>query len=358
MGKVIVITGDDDFAIREKCREIAASLAENRNPESDSAFEIIAGDGEELKFDAMVERMLGAMRTPPFLTDHQVIWLRNFAGFDQLSSAYKGKGSAAELASMLCEAPEEWQTVLINGTGLDMRKSFGKALKSAGAEIITLNAVKSTDRNFSESRRMQIQEICREAGRRIAPSAVQYLEAALGSSTGTLRLELEKLFTYAGDKTDISIEDCRAICSRTPEAVSWNFTAALVERNAREALSLLDMLIKQGDAELKVLTSVSYEFQRMIQVRKAMRELNISRVNPRTFDSIPEDVKSAHPDNALLKLHPYRAFKTCESAMRFSDRELAENLQKVLHTNRALVSGGGDSRILLEELIFYITGRR
>lgn len=358
MGKLILISGDDEFAVKAKAREAAAALADGVAPEDDPAFEIIIGDGEEIKFNEVVERMLGAMRTPPFLADHQVIWLRNFAGLDALNSAFKGKGPAAELSAMLCaELPPE-QTILINGPGLDMRKAFGKALKSAGAEITVCGAGKSTDRNFAENRRMQINDLCRAAGKRIAPSAVQYLEATLGNNSGTLSQELEKLFCYVGDAADITPEDCRTICSRTPEAVSWNFTAALVERNTREALSLLDQLLKQGDAELKVLAAVSGEFQRMIQVRQAMIELSISRATPRTFDSISDEQKAKHPGNMLLKLHPYRAFKTCESASRFQDHELAANLKQVLLTNRALVSGGGDARILMEQLIFFITKGR
>ncbi len=358
MGKLIIISGDDDFAVKEKARCTASALAEGNVPESDPAFEIISGDGEELKFDAAAERMTSAMRTPPFLSDHQVIWLRNFTGFDVLSSAYKSSTPAGILADMLCAGLPEEQTVIINGPGLDMRRAFGKALKNSGADITVFNAVKSSDRGFSESRRSQIFEICRESGKKIAPGAVQYLETVLGSNTGTLKLELEKLFCYTGDAAEITAEDCRIICSRTPEAVSWNFTAALIERNTGEALSLLDMLLKQGDAELKVLAAVSGEFQRMIQVLRAMDELGITRPNPRSFDALPEDVRAKNPDNILLKMHPFRAFKTCESAMRFTPAELAANLKSVLQTNRALVTGGGDPRILLERLIFFITTQK
>ncbi len=353
-GKLYIVSGDDDFAQKARSRALAASLAEG-DPESCAALEVISGDGDGMKFAEIAEAMLGSMRTPPFLTPNQIIWLRNFAFMNELADAYKGKGAAAELAAALCEALPDEQTVLINGPGFDQRKSFAKALKAAGAEIfIESGAAKPNDRNYADNRRRAIADFCRNAGKSIAPAAVQYLETIIGSDTGTMMNELEKLLLYAGDAPEITLADCRAVSSRTPEAVSWTFTGALIERDLRTALEVLDTLIKQGDAALRVLAAVGGEFQKLIQVKRAMRELKLERVNPRTFDGISDAEKAANPGNMLLKLHPYRAFKMCESALKYPDAEVAKSLDAVLNANRALVSGGGEPRIVLEQLVFKI----
>lgn len=355
MGKLHLISGDDDFSVKAKARDLAAELC-GGEPESDPGLEIIPGDGDELKFDAVITRLLSALRTPPFLADHQVIWVRNFNFFDELAAAWKEPVPAGEVAALLAaELPPE-QSVIINGPGFDQRKSWAKQLKNTAAVTIYATG-KSTDRKFAENRRLEIRDYLRNFGKNIEPAAVEYVEALVGSSTGTLRQELDKLVTYAGEARDITLADCRSICSRTPEAVSWDFTGALIEKNAKGALELLDALIRQGDAELRVLAAVAGEFKSIIQAKLAMQELGITRVNPRTFDSLPEAARQAHPDNPLLKYHPYRAFKACQNALRFSDAELARNFQAILNANRALVSGGGDRRLILEQLIFRITGK-
>ncbi len=356
MGKLHLISGDDEFAVKAQARALIAELCPG-DPDDDPALEIVSGDGDEVKFPELMAQFLSSLRTAPFLSDHQIIWLRNFAFFAELCDAVKGDGAAAEVVRHLSEALPPEQTVVINGPGLDQRKAFVKAVKAAGAELQLANAEKSSDRNFSENRRRRIADLCREAGKRIAPAAAQYLENTIGTDSGTLAQELEKLLLFVGDAPEITLEDCRAIASRTPEAVSWNFTGALVERDTRGALEVLDALIKQGDAAIKVLAAVTSEFQKIIQVKRAMAELKLGKVNPRTFDGISEAAKSANPNNLLLKLHPYRAFKMCESAMRFSDREVADALRHVLDANRALVTGGGEPRLVLEQLIFQITTR-
>ena len=87
-----------------------------------------------------------------------------------------------------------------------------------------------------------------------------------------------------------------------------------------------------------------------------MAELGIdpSRLNPKTFDYIPADIKAQHPDNALLKMHPFRAFKVCESAASWTNEKLAKALKIAAETNLSLVSGNGTPRMLLEQMVIKI----
>ena len=59
MGKLILISGDDEFAVKAKARETAAALADGVAPEDDPAFEIIIGDGEER---SRTDRVSGIVR--------------------------------------------------------------------------------------------------------------------------------------------------------------------------------------------------------------------------------------------------------------------------------------------------------
>ncbi len=354
MGKLVIISGDDDFTAKAHARAAAADLCRAEPEKSD--MEIIDSEPESIKFPDLVNRLLDTLRTPPMFADSQYIWIRNFGYFDELAAAYKEESSAGVLAGMLAAPLPEEQSIILNGPGFDQRKSWAKAVKAAGASVEICASGRAGDRNFAENRKVRIREWCEDAGKHIASSAIGYIEEISGSDPGTLYQEVAKVIAYAGAEPEISLADCRAVCSRTPEAMGWNFTGALVARNAREALTVLDTLLKQGDAEIRVLAMVSSEFQGMIKLRQAMRELHVSRVNPHTFDSIPQELRDQHPDNMLLKLHPYRAFKMCEGAARFGDEELARILHAVLKANRALVSGGGDRRIVLEQMIFEITG--
>ena len=356
MGRLVIISGDDDFAVKERARAVAGELAGGEFEEN-PAVEIIAGDGEELKPDAVVARFLDALRTPPFLCDSKLVWLRHFRDLELFSAKEPDDGVAGVLEILSNPLPPEL-SVLIDGGGLDQRKSFAKAMKSAGAGLEVLNAVKATDRRFADERRGSLRDICSELGKSLDPAAAQFLTETIGGDSGLLRNELEKLCSYVGEAAVITLADCRAVCSRTPETVSWEFTGAIVGRDRPRALRLLDIMLRRGEPEIRLMYALSGEFQKLIQTRLAMKQLKLTRVTPRTFDSLPESLKKEFPDNPLLKLHPFRAFKTCEGAAGFTDAELAGNLEAVRNASRALVSGGGEPRIILEQLVLRLTARR
>lgn len=345
MGKLLIISGDDDFLRKQRAREAVEDLTAGADAD---ALEIVPGDSGELRFDAVAGRLLEALRTPPFLTPEKVVWLRHAADLSPFGAA-DPVPAAREVLDFLSRPLPPELTVVIDGPGFDQRKSYARSLKAAGAEIIVCSAVRSGDRGAAERRRAEIMDTVRRAGKRIAPEAVQFLLEAVGGDAGVLANELEKVCCYVGEAVDISLGDCTAVVSRTPEAVSWEYTSAVVESKPEAALKLLDIILSPGDSEMRILSVLSGEFQKMIQTRQAMRELGITRVNPRTFDALAGE-KERYPDNPLLKLHPYRAFKICQGAAAFSDAELAARLNLIRNAARDLVSGRGDRRFVLERL--------
>lgn len=358
MAGFYIISGDDDFARKRRAREICAELSGNSEPESDEAVEIIPGDDPALKTDELASLFVEALRTPPFLCDHKIIWMRHHPDLDKFA-AEKQSPEYAELFALLTSPLPDGIQVIIDGPGLDRRRSKVKELKNAGAEMELFNAAKSSDKAFAETRRELLANFSRSTRKRIAPDAMQYLSEVIGGDSGTLANELEKLNCYTGNATEITLSDCLAIISRTQEALSWEFTSAVVENNRSKALLTLAKLLSQRDSgmEIRMLAGLSNEYQKLIQTRLAMKQLNINRANPNSFSALPPEVKERFPDNPLLKMHPYRAFKTCEAASRFSGNSLALKLTAIRDASRALVSGGGDSRILLEQLVCKLTAR-
>ena len=356
MGKLYIVSGDDDIGRKRRARELVCEILSCDDPENDPSLEVISGDADD-SLDQIASRFLDALRTPPFLADQKVLWLRHFPDLEKISADSASKLFAAIAEELAQPLPEEL-TVVVDGPNFDQRKSFAKKLKSAGAVVENRAAAKAGDRNFAENRRMEIFNWSKKSGKYIEPDAVQYITEAVPGTSSALANELEKLDCYTGNRPQITLADCREVISRTPEAIAWEFTAAITSRNRRAALKLLNDLIAQGEPEIRLLAMLSGEYQKMMQTRIAMAQLGINgRVNARTFDNIPEDVRAANAGNFLLKLHPFRAFKICEGAAAVSGEELAEKLTDIRDASRRLVSGGGNSRIILEQLALKLTSR-
>ena len=345
MPSVYIISGDDEFARKRYARELIASLC-NGNTEADDSLEIISGDSDTLKCDEMMAAFLESWRTPPFLSDSKVVWLKHHPDLALLQDAKSGSVAEA-VAQALLSPPDDTVKVVIDGPGLDLRSSFAKSLKSAGAAIEMRRSGKSNDRDFAVNRRNEIDSMLAAVGKNIAADAAQFLIDAAGSGSGTLANEVEKLIAYTGDSPRITLADCRAVVSRTPETMSWMYTAAIIAGDLPDALRQLKIMLAEGQGmEMRVAAALSGEYQKQIQTHLALAELGITRLNPQTFSSLPEEVKTKYPKNPLLKLHPYRAFKICEAAMAIPPEELARKLSLIRSASLALVSGGNPLLVL------------
>ena len=351
MGKIFIISGNDDFAIKQRAREMAAAVSHCEEPENADHVEIIQADLPELKPDMIADRFLDALRTPPFLAPEKVVWLRHHPSLEQWTNE-NAPAVVKDMIKFLLEPLPEELTVVIDGPGLDKRKTLWKNMIKAGAEIETFSISSATDRNFAENRRTILNDFAKNTGKRLRGDVIQYLTDVIGGDSGILANELEKLACYTGNAAEITIEDCRAIVSRTPEAVIWEYTEAIQNGRREEALKSLALLTKQREpgTELKLIALLSNSYQKTLNCRLAMQELGIRHPSPAAFENLSPELKTKYPDNPLIKLHPYRAFKMCEAAVRLDGAAIANKLTLIRNANRAIVSGGGEPGIILEQL--------
>lgn len=347
MGNIYIISGDDDFSRKKRARELAQQLGGN-DPD-DPGLEIITADNENIKPEQLAVPFAEAVRTPPFLSPQKLVWLKHLPDFELLT-----KESGEIILHILCEPAPDDVNIIVDGPGWDMRKSYAKELKKAGVQLELFQMPKSSDRNYAENRRQTLESMVSSSGKRLNPRAVQYLLETVGGTSANLANEVEKLLLYVGDAPEITLEDCETVTSRTPEAVSWEFTSAAAEGDLLRALKLLDLLYTKDSDAIPLLASLSNEFQRYSKLIPAMRELGITHPNPRSFDSIPADMKNRYPDNPLLKVHPYRAFKMCEAAQKLGGHKIAEKLAAIRDASCKAVSGNGDVRILIEQLLLQL----
>lgn len=359
MGKLYLISGDDDFVRKQSVRNLIMQLSgfpvdEEHELEENPELEVVVGDTPDIKVSEIAGSFLESLMTPPFLTPGKLIWLKHFPDFD----FFNGKDPiVAEIIDVLCNNLPENITVVIDGPNLDQRKAYVKQFNAINADIQIFNTTKATDKNAGENRRRLIGEFFEKNQKKISPEALNYLQEVLSGDAGLITNELEKLSCFVGNNPVITINDCEAIVSRTTETVSWDFTNAVVEGNVGKALLNLGALLEPGDMELRVLSLLSNEYQKMIQTHMAMNELGLKKVTSQTFSSLAPDVKEKYPDNPLLKLHPYRAFKVCESAMQINGVVLADKLSAIRNTYRELVSSASDKRIVLEQLVIKLSSK-
>lgn len=368
MGQLILISGTDDFAIKDKAKKCIIELC-GEPPEDNSALEIIKGDNDELKPDEILSSVIASIQTPPFFDPTKIIWLRHFNDFEKtLSGTAKSRqGKPIEqLTELIKDGLPDEVSFIIDGAGVKKSTALYKAIDKAGTTFLFEKA-ELTDKNYTQNQRIKIQEMCAQAGKQIIPAAIDYIIETAGSDSGRIQNELNKVVCYIGTNERITLDDCKTICSHTPEALSWAFADALIDNDTQRALETINILMEQmraekgsGNMELRLLNNAVGRFQQMITVKSTVTELDIPNTTQyNTFknvlEGIPQSVKDNYKGNILLTGHPYRAFMLFSSAMKLSDGKLANAISLLLKANKALVSGGGNSRIVLEQLAINLT---
>jgi len=357
-----VISGSDDAAVKSRAQTI---ITEWLGVEFDRSndLEIVRGDDETVAPETSLNEFLASARTPPFFGDGKTVWLRHWSGFKAMSDARATKAAEALMNRFAEEvvkpAPVPGVRLLVDGAGLDGRKSLAKLLKnSENVEFELLNLPDQRARDFVRQQVTSLTQQVKNAGYKLTPDAAEYLTAATGSDMALRNNELEKLYCYVAPEKVITLDDCRAVVTFDAAAVSWELGTALSERNTAAALALLTPLLRSlkrekssGNQELSLLWNAAGVFTDIVQTHSYMQELDVpKRFGPNYFDSLDASYKERFPKNKLLTYHPYRAYKLCESAARWNPQALAKALDLITEAQRKMVSGS-DPLMTLEKLI-------
>jgi len=170
-----------------------------------------------------------------------------------------------------------------------------------------------------------------------AKVASQFIEWA-GHQTGVLSQELDKLVVFLGDRSKITMEDVKAITTRTIEASIFDLLDAVAVQSSAKAVKTLREVLRE-EHPLKVLT---------LMVRQVRLLLGCDALRKRggNVAEIP----------SVLGIKPYEAQKLWQQSSKLSTKQLSKGLAECLKTDVAMKSGGGDPGFLLEMMIIRFCG--
>jgi DNA polymerase-3 subunit delta len=129
-----------------------------------------------------------------------------------------------------------------------------------------------------------------EHGKQLARDAAGLMVELVGNGLGLLEQELGKLAAYAGERTQITVDDVRGLVGGWKAQTTWVMTDAVRDGNVALALKCLDQLLTAGEAPQKLLGGINYVFRKFARATERSRAgtpLNValkeSGVFPRDF---------------------------------------------------------------------------
>ena len=354
MSNLYLISGTDEFSIRQQTAAVIQSLC-GEKPEENPGLEIIHGDSSEMKVAQMLNGLVQSLQTPDLFGGTKTVWLKRFE-FSEITKSRDAKDAAESLIESIKAGLPEDVNIVMDGLGIDKRSSLFKSFQKTG-QVHIFDKVDVADRDWTQNVRIKVMQFCQDYNIRITPEAASFISETSGTDTGRVLSEMQKLIAFIYPRDQITLEDCRQICSLTPEAAGWAFADALAQKNLNQALHALHILFnsKENSSKVGVIFPVIKRFQEMITVKLAAKPLSLPKgiVYPRfknAVENLHPELREKLKNSIILKLHPYRAWMILSQAENFAEAKLANILSEILQVNKDLVSSGSDHRISLELL--------
>jgi len=363
---VCLVCGDDEFAVKERAREIFKKWASEIGG---SDHETIDGSVSNAS-DALraLAKLREGLQTLPFFGGGKVVWLQNcnFLGEERAAAAKDVTETLADLSAELKTFEFGTVRLLISAGKVDKRKTIYKTLEKIGA-VESFDGLSVDDKDWAgEAEGMAIRAL-RALKKDITDEAVAKLVANVGPNARQLHSESEKLAMYVGDRSEIEIADVDAIVTRNKQARAFALGDALGERNLPVLLKCLDEELWEvrrdpSKSEIGLLYGLISKVRTLIFVKEMMaqgwlkpsRDFNsfrpqLARV---PVDEMPED-KKFNP----LSMNPYVLFRASNQVGKYSQAELVRAMSILLECNQKLVSRSLDESLVLQHALVQIVNR-
>ncbi|MEZ5351773.1 MAG: DNA polymerase III subunit delta [Bryobacteraceae bacterium] len=181
------------------------------------------------------------------------------------------------------------------------------------------------------------QALAREHKLRISAEEITLLVEAVGGSPARVAVEIEKLRLFAGEGGVVNGDAIAALVPKAQATTIFKLVDALAKNDRRSALTLLDVLVREGEYLPLALQFLAAQFRQALVAQEA-------------------GMRSGHQIQGFftkqgLPMWPSRAAQVAETAASFSQGQLRRALRRISDCDRALKDIRPDDRLVMEEFL-------
>ena len=218
-------------------------------------------DGDTMNFNHYegksidIRQLIDLCETLPFFADRRVILLEDTGFF---------KNKCEELADYMKELPEYLCMIFVESE-VDKRSRMYKAVKACGR----ITEFKSQD---EKTLMRWAAGLLGKAGKKITQRDMELLLTKTGTDMGNLRMELEKLITYTGDRNVVTRADIQEVCTTQTQNKIFDMVRAVTEKNQKRALDLYYDLLTLKEPPMRILFLLAKQFRQLLLVKEYTEE--------------------------------------------------------------------------------------
>ena len=225
--KVYLLFGEEDFlkkSYKNRLRE-AITGGDSMN------YNYFEGKGLDVK------EIISLADTMPFFAERRLILLEDTGFFKS--------AAGEELVTYLPLMPDSTCVIFVESE-VDKRNRLYKKVKELGY------AAELSRQDASQLARWAGGILARD-GKKITGRTMEQFLAAAGDDMENIRMELEKLICYVGDREVVTDADVQAICTVHVNSRIFEMVAAIVAGETRKAMDLYEDLLTLKEPPMRIL---------------------------------------------------------------------------------------------------------
>lgn len=261
--------------------------------------------------------LIDLAETMPFFADRRLIVVENSGFF---------KHAVPELADYIKDMPETVCFVFVENE-VDKRGKLYKNVKDKGR-------VTELGRQDDKTLLYWVAGNVKREGRQIKESTVRYLLSRVGNDMANLENELEKLFSYALERPEITAEDIDAVCTVQVTNQIFSMVEAVAMKQQKKALDYYYDLLALKEPPMRILYLLSRQFKLLLLV-KDMQQKGYDKGTIAKTAGFP----------------PFAVPRYARQSESFSDKELREILEYAADVEELVKTGRLDERMSVELFI-------
>lgn len=201
------------------------------------------------------KEIIDLAETLPFFAERRLIVLEN-TGFL--------KNACPDLADYVKQMPETTYMIFIEEE-LDKRGKLYKAIKDKG-RIVELT------RQDERTLMRWILGMAKKEGKQMTEPAAAYFLGKVGNDMENIQKELEKLFCYALNHTDVTIKEIDEICTTQISNHIFDMVDAVASKQQRKALDYYYDLLALKEPPMRILFLLTRQFRILLQIKELEKE--------------------------------------------------------------------------------------
>ena len=354
-GILYIICGDDDYLVNSAVEERINQHISQQDREF--GLEMIYGSvttGNSAK--VCIDNVINSVQTPSFFGGSKVTWLRDatfMPGGGKVSEYLESKDAVEKLNKFLKGELQDGQILIISMAKIRKNSALYKTCSSLTQVEDFGSGMKGWELEKVATKRLDI--FIEKQGITMGASARKEFLMRAGFDTRTIVSELEKLSLYAADKSEVNINDVRAIVSIGREAEAWDVLDAFGHRNSAKLVESLDPLSGQNGVSIMLSAMMDKNIRELLVLREAYDHKWISRAG-NWSSNLPAEADmllKSLPGN-YRSMNAWKLKKSMGYALNYTQQELRVARFRMIELREKLVSTGQPEMFLLETALLRV----